>query len=84
MSKSRYAVVWLVALVSAPTLVALWIVAKARAAVAVRPELSDVGLIQATLTGHGIDWIGYNYSTKLVIGAGLLGLLLWIALYVTN
>lgn len=35
---------------------------KARAAVAVRPRLADVGFLDALLAGHGADWLFYHES----------------------
>lgn len=54
---------------------------QAKAAVAVRPELADVGFFQATLTNHSLDWVFYNepfLGTMAVTGLGaLLGTVLF-------
>jgi hypothetical protein len=34
---------------------------QAAAAVRVRPNLADVGLLDAAVTGHGGDWLFYHY-----------------------
>lgn len=34
---------------------------RGRAAVNVRPNLADVGFIDAALTNHGADWLYYHY-----------------------
>lgn len=52
-----------------------------RAAVAVRPALADVWLVDAVLTGHGWDWVFYHrpgIASIIVIGiaaviTGILG-----------
>jgi len=51
----------------------------ANAAVSVRPNLADVGFIQAFLTQHPIDWLFYNYTTGMTVVVvsilGFIGLL---------
>jgi len=38
---------------------------QATAAVRVRPELADVGFIEALVTNHGQDWLFYHYATAM-------------------
>lgn len=58
---------------------------QAQAAVKVRPNLADVGWVEALLTNHYGDWLFYNHPTKataamVVVPALVVGL--WI--YVTS
>jgi hypothetical protein len=36
---------------------------QATAAVKVRPNLADVGFVDALLTSHGMDWLFYQFPT---------------------
>lgn len=39
----------------------------AQAAVKVRPNLADVGFVQAALTNHGTDWLFYHYPIAMTV-----------------
>ncbi len=39
---------------------------QAQAAVNVRPKLADVGLLDAFLTNHGVDWLYYHHPIPMI------------------
>lgn len=49
----------------------VWMYFQAQAAVKVRPNLAEVGVVDAFLTGHGFDWVFYHnpvIGSVLVVG----------------
>ena len=44
-------------------LVSLYLKFKSNSAIQVRPNLRDVGFLQAVSTNHGGDWLFYHYPT---------------------
>lgn len=46
---------------------------RALSAVRVRPELDDVGFVDAALTEHGADWLFYHYPVAATVATVVLG-----------
>lgn len=62
-------------------LAAVWSYYEAQAAVKVRPELANVGFVDALLTSHGVDWLFYHAPATMmfvfVVIGGLIGTVVW-------
>lgn len=65
----RYAIPIIVAAVGAliGLIGALYGMIEADAAVRVRPELENVGFLDAAFTDHGLDWLYYHFPIPMAI-----------------